>query len=105
MYKTTNGTRPEQDTRPTHNPARVACVLPFCYNVQHVKSAKAPIADCSSSGRLVNFTRESALRGTFIVFPRMRFPSGIPVASDETMRGDIPLHAMKQATDMKKERR
>ena len=76
MYKATNRARPEQDTRPTHNPARVAGVLPFCYNVQHVKSAKAPIADCFSSGRLVNFTRESALRGDFYCVPSYAFPFG-----------------------------
>ena len=76
MYKTANRARPEQDTRPTHNPARVAGVLPFCYNVRHVKSAKAPIAECFSSGRLVNFTRESALRGDTHGVPSYAFPFG-----------------------------
>ena len=76
MYKTTNRARPDQDTRPTHDPARVAGGLPFCYNVQHVKSAKAPIADCFSSGRLVNFMRESALRGDLYCVPSYAFPFG-----------------------------
>ena len=84
MYKTTNSTRPEQDTRPTHNPARVAGSLPFCYNVQHVKSAKAPIADRFSSGRLVNFIRESALRGDVYCVPSYAFPSGYPSRHDRT---------------------
>ena len=84
MYKTTNRARPEQDTRPTHNPARVADGLPFCYNVQHVKSAKAPIADCFSSGRLVNFTRESALRGDVYYVPSYAFPFGHTSRLDRT---------------------
>ena len=63
MYKTTKHARPEQDARPMYNPARVAGVMPFCYNVT-------------------------------------RFPSGIPVASDETMRGDIPLHGWKHTKNM-----
>ena len=67
-----------------HNPARVAGGLPLWYNVQHVKSAKAPIAECFSSGRLVNFMRKSALRGDAYCVPSYAFPFGHTSRLDRT---------------------
>ena len=104
MYKTTNRAKPEQDTRPTHNPARVACVLPFCYNVQHVRSAKAPIADCSSSGRLVNFTRESALRGYIYCVPSHAFPFGHTSRLRRDHAGEPSFACLKAADEHVKEK-
>ena len=105
MYKTANRAKPEQDTRPTHNPARVADGLPLCYNVQHVKSAKAPIADCFSSGRLVNFARESALRGDVYYVPSYAFPFGHTSRLRRDHAGE-PFFACRQiGNEHKKERR
>jgi hypothetical protein len=41
MYKTTNRARPEQDTRPTHNPARYIANYSSAHKYQAVGTMKA----------------------------------------------------------------
>ena len=75
---------------PTAKSARVECVLSFCYTTKHMKGAKAPLVDrllVWKTGNL-HVGRAFCAEDTMpLVSPRMRFPSGIPVASDETVRG------------------
>ena len=70
----------------------------LCYNVQCSDGAHCAVKFGSSSERLVIFVKgETYLRriGTAffqpVAFSRVRFPSGIPVASDENHTGERPF--------------
>ena len=90
MTKAKDRYRPELDVCPKTESVRVEAVSGFCYTTQHMKSAKAPFVDRLLVWKTGNLHVGRAFCGDDtmpLVSPRMRFPSGIPVASDETMRG------------------
>ena len=90
MTKARAGSRPEQDACPKTESVRVEAVSGFCYTTQHMTGAKAPTVDWLLVWKTGNLHVGRAFCGEDtmpLVSPRMRFPSGIPVASDETMRG------------------
>ena len=90
MNEMTAHTRPEQGACPTTESARVECMRSFCYNMRHMIRAKARLVDRLLVWKTGNLHVGRAFCGgqtAPLVYPRMRFPSGIPVASDETMRG------------------
>lgn len=90
MTKAKDRYRPELDACPKTESVRVEAISRFCYTTQHMRDAKASTVDWLLVWKTGNLHVGRAFCGADtmpLVSPRMRFPSGIPVASDETMRG------------------
>ena len=87
------GIRSKLDACPKAESVRIEPRPLFCYTTKHMKRAKARLVEWLLVWKTGNLRVGRALCGGStmpLVCPRMRFPSGIPVASDETMRGTPP---------------
>ena len=94
MTKTRDISRPKLDACPKTESVRVEAVSAFCYTIEHMTDAKASTVEWLLVWKTGNLHVGRAFCGAGtmpLVSPRMRFPSGIPVASDETMRGTLLL--------------
>ena len=92
MTMTRDRTRPKLDACPKTESVRVEASPVFCYTTLHMMGAKASFVDWLlvwKTGKLHVGRAFCAADTMPLVSPRMRFPSGIPVASDETMRGHL----------------